>query len=196
MQTIGIVGDTHSKLNDNVLEAFSGDYLPDQVFAHLDIAHNDTVPLPACPCDIILHAGDIGYADTPAQWILDALQDIAPVIAVAGNCDYPDNYVLNGIDLPLYATFEVEGVSFAMLHTPADLNAAVWGRGVLTPAYIKPVPDVLIHGHTHELKIDSNRPGILTLSPGSPSKPHDGYPSVMIMKVEGGKILSVDAVRV
>ena len=194
MQTIGIVGDTHSKLNDSVLAAFSGDYRPDQVFARLDIGNTEL--LSACPCDLILHAGDIGYADAPAQWILDALSDIAPVIAVAGNCDWPDKYTLNGKELPLYAAFEIENLSFAMLHTPADLNAAVWGRGALTPAYIKPVPDVLIHGHTHEVKIDSNRPGILTLSPGSPSKPHDGIPSVMIMKVEGGKILSVEAVRV
>jgi len=54
---IGVVSDTHGRLPEDVLTAFSG-------------------------VDLIIHAGDI---DTPA--ILEALGKIAPIVAVRGNMD-------------------------------------------------------------------------------------------------------------
>jgi putative phosphoesterase len=54
---IGVLSDTHGRLDPAVLEAFRG------------VAH-------------IIHAGDVG-----APWILDDLARIAPVTAVRGNVD-------------------------------------------------------------------------------------------------------------
>ena len=56
---VGIISDTHNRLDDSVHDAFSG-------------------------VDRILHAGDIGTMS-----ILYELEAIAPVTAVLGNCDSP-----------------------------------------------------------------------------------------------------------
>lgn len=57
MQTIGLISDTHGRLNNKVFELFAG-------------------------VDLILHAGDIG-----GNQILTELETIAPVKAVLGNMD-------------------------------------------------------------------------------------------------------------
>jgi len=58
---VGLISDTHGKLDPRVLDAFAG-------------------------VDAILHAGDVG-----ADSVLYELQAIAPLLtAVMGNCDYDD----------------------------------------------------------------------------------------------------------
>ena len=56
-RVIGVISDTHGRLDDMVLDVFAG-------------------------VEVILHAGDIGHVR-----IVDRLRSVAPVIAVAGNVD-------------------------------------------------------------------------------------------------------------
>lgn len=60
---VGVISDTHGKLNTRAYEALQG-------------------------ADLIVHAGDIGSED-----ILIELETIAPVIAVLGNNDWSSEYV-------------------------------------------------------------------------------------------------------
>jgi hypothetical protein len=62
MTTIGVISDTHGHLDPRVFELFAG-------------------------VDHILHAGDIGSPGGVLQ-----LEKIAPVTAVAGNCDLGDGF--------------------------------------------------------------------------------------------------------
>ena len=55
---VGIISDTHGRLPQSVAKAFAG-------------------------VDLIIHAGDIGEPD-----VLQALEKIAPTIAVRGNMDF------------------------------------------------------------------------------------------------------------
>ncbi|MGA7630481.1 MAG: metallophosphoesterase family protein, partial [Terriglobales bacterium] len=80
--TIGVVSDTHGLLRPQAVEALRGS-------------------------DRILHAGDVG---TPE--ILEALKQIAPVIAIRGNVDTAPW----ATTLPLTEVLEVNGVSIYMLH--------------------------------------------------------------------------------
>ena len=199
MKTIGLISDTHCKLPAAALDVLRGEYAPEQVLLHTAIdASDDEGILPAAPCDLIAHAGDVGYASQPCPWILDELEAIAPLFVVCGNCDWPDEYNFHGKPLPLYATFKADGVSFAMLHRPTDLRAAVRGRDPLNPAYIMPEPRVLIHGHTHALDVLVAPSGTVTVCPGSVSRPREGNPpTVGIVKIdEPGRVLTVDIVEI
>ena len=198
MKTVGVISDTHGKLMESAIAALSGNYTPDQVAHHVTVdAKADSLTEELSPCDLIVHAGDVGNATAPAQWILARLKEIAPLVAVHGNCDYPENYTLDGKPLPSYAVFEEYGLRFAVLHEPQDLRAAVKG-GLTNPAYITPEPRVQIHGHTHIQRVNVSPHGIVTICPGSISRPKEGNPpTVAVLKVEEpGKLLSVDIIEV
>ena len=200
MKTIGVISDTHCRLREGALRALRGEYGDEQVLLHkvVDAGEDETARTIPHPCDLIVHAGDVGYPSDPCAWILDDLEAIAPVIVVAGNCDWPDAFNFHGKPLPQYATFTLEGVRFAVLHRPKDLHDAVYGGGSLNPAYIMPEPRVLIHGHTHALRVDVTAAGAITLCPGSPTNPRGGNPpTVAIVRVEEpGCVLSIDIVEV
>ena len=197
MKTVGIISDTHCRLPQAALDILQGDYSPDQVILHVAIdAEEDAGVLPAAPCDLIAHAGDVGYASEPCPWILDELEAIAPLVVVTGNCDWPDAYRFHGKPLPRYETFKADGVGFAMLHEPRDLQAATRGKDPLNPAYILPVPRVLVHGHTHVFNVVEAPAGSVTVCPGSVSRPRGGNPPTLaILKVEEpAKLLTIDIV--
>ena len=200
METIGIISDTHCRLSEGALRALRGEYDSDQIMLHaaIDADDDEAVPSVPLPCDLIVYAGDVGYPSDPCAWILDDLEEIAPVVVVAGNCDWPDAFNFHGKPLPQYAAFTVEGVRFAVLHKPRDLREAVYGGGSLNPAYIMPEPRVLIHGHTHALRVDVTTAGAITLCPGSPTLPRGGNPpTVAIVRVEEpGRVLSIDIIEV
>ncbi|HAM16682.1 MAG TPA: hypothetical protein DCP91_12670 [Eggerthellaceae bacterium] len=198
MKTIGIISDTHGKLPSSAVAALRGEYAASQVFHHVAVDAQDDMVLAAQPCDLVAHAGDFGYAARAEQWIVDELCEIAPLVAVAGNCDYGEMYELNGRPLPQYAVFEECGVSCAMLHDPADLRAAVRGAGPTRPSFISPAPRVLVHGHTHEQKVILSADGTVTVCPGAISRPRGGNPAtVAIVKVDDpGMVLTVDIVAV
>jgi putative phosphoesterase len=131
---IGIVSDTHGAL------------LPDVVDA-----------LAASRVGLILHAGDIG-----APSVLEGLERIAPVVAVAGNGDEP-LYHRYAWDLCL----TVAGRRILLCHWYDN-----YGR--IHPRYARIVeewrPDALVYGHTHQ-SLREQRGSTLFLNPGYAGPP-------------------------
>lgn len=114
-------------------------------------------------CDLILHAGDFVSAA-----VLDALRELAPVEAVAGNMDEDDVRA----QLPQQRIVEVEGVRIGMVH---DAGPALGRAERLVAAF--PGCAAVVYGHTHVP--EATRLGkTWILNPGSPterrSSPHHG----------------------
>jgi len=110
----------------------------------------------------ILHAGD---AVTPE--VLEALEQVAPVLAVTGNCcmaslrlRYPEQRV-----------DELEGLKIGMFHGHrVNLQSA---QAVLDS--FDPDVRVIIHGHTHLPRLESHGERWI-FNPGSVSEPRFGCP--------------------
>lgn len=119
---IGVISDTHGLLRPEALAALRGS-------------------------ELIIHAGDIG-----AKEILDALSEIAPVVAVRGNTDR-DAW---SASLPETAVVEAHRALIYVLHDvhAIDLNPATAGFGLV------------ISGHSHKAS-RSEKDGVLYLNPGS-----------------------------
>ena len=133
-QRIGILSDTHG-------------YIDDRICAALE------------PCDLILHAGDIG-----SPLVLERLQAVAPTLAVYGNID---DAALQA-QLPEVVHTEVAGVELVMTHIggyPGRYKRVL--RPYLTPWREHPM--ITISGHSHILKVmpDKSRPGLLHINPGA-----------------------------
>ena len=121
MKRVGVISDTHGLLRDQAVAALVG-------------------------CDLILHAGDIGH-----QGIVDALEAIAPVVAVRGNMDkggWADRY-------GRWETVEVAGRDIYMLHDIVALDIDPVGRF-----------DVVVYGHSHAPSNTVGK-GVLYFNPGS-----------------------------
>jgi uncharacterized protein len=119
---IGVISDTHGLLREAALRALEGS-------------------------ELIVHAGDIGKPE-----ILDALRELAPVVAVRGNVDT----LAWAQALPLREVVEANGATLYIVHDLHDLdvNPAVAGFSVV------------ISGHTHRAT-HFEREGVLYLNPGS-----------------------------
>ena len=102
---IGVIADTHSKMRPEALEALKGS-------------------------EVILHAGDVGRDD-----VLDALEAIAPVIAIRGNIDKSGR----AAELPDTRDLEFLGKALYMLHDVKTLDFDPQGRY-----------RVVIAGHSHK----------------------------------------------
>lgn len=101
---------------------------------------------------LILHAGDIGGEEVIAE-----LETIARVVAVRGNVDkdlappqYPDTRRLT-----------LEGVDIFLCHEP------------FRAVNVSPIPDIIIHGHTHMPK-NTLEGHTIWLNPGTAGKPQFG----------------------
>jgi putative phosphoesterase len=119
--------------------------------------------------DVILHAGDI---DTPA--VFQALQGLAPLVAVRGNMDRGRW----AADLPSAEIVALGGLQVYLLHDLMSLD--------LDPA----AADIrlVISGHTHQPAAE-NRAGVLLLNPGSAALPRGGQPaSLALVRLEDGRI--------
>jgi len=143
---IGVLADTHGYLDPMVLEVFAG------------VCH-------------IIHAGDIMDAKT-----LEALGEIAPVTAVAGNMD--DGKLGK---LPREVVAEAAGVRFVAGHKRKRLSKRLDAGKV---AGLKGKPDLVVFGHEHS-PIAQWVDGSLYLNPGTASSPHeeDDDPTVAIVEV-------------
>ena len=122
MKTVGVISDTHGLLRPEALEALEG-------------------------VDLIVHAGDIG-----GPQIIDALRELAPVVAIRGNVDrgvWADQFSATEI-------MEVDGLLLYVLHDLAQLD--------LDPAAAR--FRVVIYGHSHDPKI-AEKQGVVYLNPGS-----------------------------
>ncbi|HWQ20731.1 MAG TPA: metallophosphoesterase family protein [Methanotrichaceae archaeon] len=118
---VGVISDTHGLIRPEALEAFKGS-------------------------DLIIHAGDIGRPQ-----VLDALETIAPTVAVRGNNDrgkWADK-------LNYTESVEVGEARIYVLHRISDLHIDPTTSGY----------DAVIFGHSHRASI-RDRDGVMFLNPG------------------------------
>ena len=118
---VGVISDTHDLLRPEALRALRGS-------------------------DLILHAGDVCGPE-----VLQALRDIAPVIAVRGNNDHGPWAEA----LPETTVVELGAMKALMVH---DLKT-------LRPGAVRGV-QVVISGHSHQPRKET-RDGVLYFNPGS-----------------------------
>lgn len=163
MRRIGLISDTHTM----------GSRLPQAVLNALD------------GVDTILHAGDL-----VSREILDALAEIAPVIAVHGNMDHPEIRLA----LPDKTVIHVEDKRIGLIHgdrvpnpnrvlpPPIDyaaLHAYLFGEFAEEP------PDCIVYGHTHAAHIAVYQ-GVLMVNPGSATRGSGGRNTVGLLTIRDG----------
>ena len=142
---IGVMSDTHNFWDPQIPERFAG------------VGH-------------ILHAGDIGL-----PWILQELEQIAPVTAVSGNTDDP------GWRYAPTAAIEIAGRKFFIQHIirPHDLSETLQRR------LARERPDAVVFGHTHQ-RFSESLNGVLYFNPGYAGEPKPGAErSVAILHCDG-----------
>lgn len=98
---ISLISDTHMRLSHSAYDAINGDFDKQQIYHNEELYtgnSNDLANLyidkDVFNCkkpDLIIHAGDIGRQD-----IIDLLEDVAPLVAVNGNCDFGSFMTSNG----------------------------------------------------------------------------------------------------
>jgi putative phosphoesterase len=122
IQRIGLISDTHGLLRQEAVEALRGS-------------------------ELIIHAGDVGKPE-----ILEALKEIAPVVAVRGNVDTAEW----AKKLPETAAAEVGPAMIYVLHdvNALDLNPASSGF------------QIVVSGHSHQPGKNEVQ-GVLYINPGS-----------------------------
>lgn len=131
--------------------------------------------------DAIIHAGDIGDPG-----ILHELRALAPVTAVLGNNDFNEY----GSEVRRFASPVIDGVRFLVGHYPRDVQVGFNGCPALSPG--DPLPQVLVHGHTHVPQLEvgaAARPADVLLCPGSASRPRGGNPkSVALLELKDARV--------
>ncbi|MEO6778249.1 MAG: metallophosphoesterase family protein [Gemmatimonadaceae bacterium] len=145
MIRIGLISDTHGLLRASVHTALAG-------------------------VDLILHAGDVCADD-----ILPELSLIAPVHAVAGNCDPPGD---PNLPISFEQTFEHVRVHMSHGHEMGRPKPEQ-----LLERY--PEADIVIYGHTHQQLI-FEAGGRMAINPGSAGpRRFDLSPSVALLTIDG-----------
>ena len=119
---LGLISDTHGLLRDEAVRALQGS-------------------------DLILHAGDVGAAA-----ILEALRQVAPVIAVRGNVD--EGRWAEA--LPQAELVAAGSVTIYMLHILQELDINPQAAGV----------SIVVSGHSHKPE-QREKDGVLYVNPGS-----------------------------
>lgn len=120
---VGLISDTHGTLSEAARRALDG-------------------------VDHIVHAGDVCSAS-----VLMQLEAIAPVTAVAGNCDRPGG----ALDLEPVVRVSIAGVRFLVIHDLADLGE------------LPDDVDVVVCGHSHRPREEWHG-NTLVVNPGSASQ--------------------------
>lgn len=131
--------------------------------------------------DLVLHAGDI---TSPA--VLEALESIAPVVAVKGNVDH--------LPFPEEEIVEVEGLRVALVH---GHQFFVLNSHFLTLKALDMDADVLVFGHTHRFYheiVSVHGRKIHIINPGSPIFPRYDESSFVVLRM--GKEISVKRVKI
>ena len=119
---IGLISDTHGLLREEAIAALRGS-------------------------DHLIHAGDIGNADT-----LQRLSAVAPLTAVRGNNDVGDW----ADTVPETQQVELRGARIFVIHDLATLAIDPRAAGI----------DVVVSGHSHRPRCE-RRDGVLYVNPGS-----------------------------
>jgi putative phosphoesterase len=108
---------------------------------------------------------------------VDALEAIAPVIAVHGNVDAGTPLARR---FPATQRLVLEGVRIHMTHIGGQ-------PAVLALALPNPRPDVYIFGHSHVALLET-RDGVLFLNPGAAGRPRfGGGLSLAILEIADGQ---------
>ena len=171
MVKIGVIADTHipdraRKLNPRVLEIFQDSQV-----------------------DGILHAGDVS-----APYVLEELEEIAPVYAVRGNRDW-----LLLSSLPMTLNLEFAGISIGLTHGHGGWKNYLadrlyllfhdYSHELLLPRLVETFPHtrVIVFGHGH-VPLNSWMDGKLLFNPGSPHFPHTKRitPSLGLLHLSAG----------
>ena len=142
---VGVISDTHGLLRPQALEALRGS-------------------------DLILHAGDVGKKE-----ILEALEELAPVVSVRGNTDRGEL----ALSFPDTQAVEVDGSILYLLHDidTLDLNPEAAGFAAI------------VFGHSNQPEVREEA-GVLFFNPGSAGPRRFDYPiTVGRIRVQGGKLL-------
>lgn len=156
---VGVLSDTHipkkaKALPDEVLRGFEG-------------------------CSLILHAGDI-----MERGVIARLEQIAPVMAVAGNNDPPD--LLE--ELGLTKIVEFEGIKIGLTHGHKGGRGTTMDRAIRTFQGV----DCIVFGHNH-FPYNAIQDGVLIFNPGSPTDkrriPQPSYGLLFIGSDIGGEIV-------
>jgi putative phosphoesterase len=125
----------------------------------------------------IIHAGDLVDLS-----VIDALEQIAPVLAVYGNMDGPE---IRG-RLPKINSLKVFDWKIGVIHDPGTL----FGMGKMREIARQNGFHVLVYGHTHHANIKWEGE-ILFINPGSPTNPVPPFitkPTVGLLTVTREKI--------
>ncbi len=101
--------------------------------------------------DEIWHLGDVCLPS-----LLGAFEQLGPPLrVVSGNCDWHSGW-------PRVLRLQRGEVRFVLVHTP--------------PAKAPPETDVVLHGHTHVPRDETDPRGVRWLNPGCISRPRGGAP--------------------
>lgn len=122
---IGIVSDTHGFFDPTLERLFEG-------------------------VDLILHAGDIC-----GEEVLQALERLAPVVAISGNCD--KGYRTSR--LPEWRLKEFRGIWILLVHNLKNSSKRI----------LESRPQIVVSGHSHKPHLYEQR-GTLFVNPGSSGK--------------------------
>jgi uncharacterized protein len=124
--------------------------------------------------ELILHVGDV-----VGRAVLDALRELAPVEAVAGNMD--DAELL--ATLPERRVVEVAGARIGMVHVPGPAA----GRAERLVERFRGC-DAVVYGHTHVPEVTRVRE-TWVLNPGSPTERRSAPThSMLMLEVDAGEI--------
>ncbi len=148
---VGLISDTHGLLRETACTALRG-------------------------VDALIHAGDIGAQDIPAQ-----LEAIAPLTCIRGNIDrqpWAQAY-------PPSADITLAGRRFHIVHNRQDLAGNPAAEGI----------DVVVCGHSHKPYVEHTAE-VLYVNPGSAGPRRFSLPTtVAILKIRPGKsAISADIV--
>jgi putative phosphoesterase len=145
---LGLISDTHGLLRPAVAAVFDG-------------------------VRLILHAGDVG-----GRPVLRTLSAIAPVEAVYGNVDDP-----NDPDLAASRTLSIGGMTIHLSHGHEA------GRPTPELLLARYSADIVVFGHTHKALIVRETSGRVAINPGAAGpRRFDVEPSVARLTLRGRKV--------
>ena len=150
---VGLISDTHGLVRPEVADALAG-------------------------VDLILHAGDVGGPS-----VISALAAIAPVRAVTGNTDPPEDRLPSTIDCIL------DGIRIHVSH----------GHEIGTPTPERLVArytaDVIVYGHTHR-RLLKELGATIVVNPGAAGpRRFDVQPSLALLTLPERRVRFVDLSR-
>ena len=122
-----------------------------------------TLPKRLRSADEIWHLGDVCAPET----LVEFEQLGPPLRVVRGNCDATEAW-------PLALELEREGVKFFLSHIPPG-RAPTGAR-------------VVLHGHTHIARDETDADGVRWLNPGAITRPREGGASFAWLTVERGTL--------